>query len=123
MKRLAITSFVVLSVAHCTITYAQGSLVGHYTGSKGNRRIGVEIKSVEGEVIKGTMSLERKAGKRADNCGGESPAEGTFKNNEVEISAPNELGVAGCDKPRFKGAVDGSSLVGKWDRTDVKLTK
>ena len=128
--KLALAVGFVLSIGS-TYLYAQHALVGKYTGNYSGvdmrqrpMQYGVtlEITSVDGEALNGTMS--RQAGFGA--CRGESPAEGNYKENKIEFKMSAETRVAGCGQAKFTGVVEGNSLVGKWgdkDGKDVKLTK
>jgi hypothetical protein len=129
-KRMKLLFFVfALFFLSSAYSHAQQSIDGKYSGSYPGRStsganamslgIVIEIKSVEGDAIKGTIS---QVGSWRP-CRGESPAEGTHKDGQVVLTALNEIGPTGCGKPRFKGTLDGNNLVGKWGNTDVKLSK
>jgi len=109
--------------------HAEEAIVGKYSGSYPGRAtnggsavqlgIAIDIKTVQGDAITGTMA--KQGGWRP--CSGDSPVEGTYKDNQVKIRATQEIGPSGCGRPAFTGVVEGNALVGKWGTADVKLIK
>jgi hypothetical protein len=111
MKRLALALFIAITIVQVTITYAQDSLIGKYTGTVNpnpTTRVSVviEILSVTGETVSGI-------GHRFDGrCEGEYPFKGRLKGNTLNIKHTKEGGRGGNCGFRFALTVEGSKLVG-----------
>ena len=116
MKRLALASFIAITVGHGTLTLAQDSLVGTYTGNYtvpgryGNPvQVGVTltIASVENGVVTGTASQST-----GGPCTGDYPMEGKYDGNKLVMKETAKGGKAGDCTFRFNVAQDGNNWVG-----------
>ena len=118
MKRLAVVFFIAITIGHGTITYAQDSLVGTYTGSyrfagRGTgmpRELGIKliITSVENGVVKGTATNYS-----GGPCSGDYPMAGNYDGNKLVMKATAKGGRAGDCSFALDVAQEGNKLEGK----------
>jgi len=116
MKHVALASFIAITMGHGTITYAQESLVGTYTGSYtvpvsgyGPQQVGMQliIASVENGVVKGAATVYRLS------CKGNYPMEGKYDGNKLVMKSTAKGGVAGDCIIALNVVQEGNKLVGK----------
>jgi len=114
MKRLALAFFISIAMGQGTITYAEDSIIGTYTGSyegiwgSNNEQVGVKliIASVENGDVKGTATLQ------SPRCGGDYPMAGSYDGHKLIMKATARGGPAGDCFFLVKAVQEGNKFVG-----------
>lgn len=113
MKRLALALFIAITMGQGTITYAQDSLIGTYTGTyTGPIEFGVKliIASVANGVVKGTANVFDGA------CQGTYPMEGKYDGNKLAMQDKGKGDHLDDCRFGFKAVHEGNKLVGTINR-------
>lgn len=113
---MKLTKFLLLAMSMTVAmsAYSQDLLLGTYSGSaslKNNKTAGIRllIEGIENGVVKGVASRFQKGA-----CNGDYPVEGTLKDGNLIMKAPEKGGSAGDCNFKLNVKVVGEKLVGTW---------